>query len=60
MTQNLSYIWGETEKKSPENDNAELAMREQLDEHANFIIDDSGDVLDFLKRQNLSVKRRRR
>ena len=46
MTQNLSYIWGETEKKSPENDNAELAMREQLDEHANFIIDDSG-VMEF-------------
>lgn len=46
MTQNISYIWGETEKKSPENDNAELAMREQLDEHANFIIDDSG-VMEF-------------
>ena len=34
----LSYIWGgkkDTETK-PENDDAELAMREQLDSHGDF------------------------
>jgi len=43
MSAILSYLWG-GKKDTPENDNAELAMREALDNHADFNIKDDGTM----------------
>lgn len=43
MSAILSYLWG-GKKDTPENDNAELAMREALDNHADFKINDNGTM----------------
>jgi hypothetical protein len=42
MSQILSYLWGSSKKDTPENENAELAMREQLDAHQDFRIKEDG------------------
>lgn len=49
MNTMLSYIWG-GKKEKPENENPELAMREALDEKADFNIADDGtmSVDDFI------------
>lgn len=39
----LNYLWG-GKKDKPENENAELAMREALDEHADFKIEEDGTM----------------
>lgn len=47
----LGYLWGGKNKATkPENDNAELAMREQLDAHGEFATKADGtmDLKDFL------------
>jgi len=48
----LSYLWGgkKAEEAKPENENAELAMRDQLDEHGDFAtkIDGTLEYEDFL------------
>lgn len=45
MTSMLSYLWG-GKKEKPENDNAELALREALDAHSDFAIKDDS-VMEF-------------
>jgi len=44
MSSLLSYIWGSGKAEKPENENPELAMREALDEHADFTIEDDGTM----------------
>ena len=48
----LSYLWGgkKSEETKPENENAELAMRDQLDEHGDFAtkIDGTLEYNDFV------------
>ena len=48
----LSYLWGgkKAEEAKPENENPELAMRDQLDEHGDFAtkIDGTLEYEDFL------------
>jgi len=40
----LSYLWGGSKKEKPENENPELAMREQLDSHTEYKIKDDGTM----------------
>lgn len=52
MTSMFSYLWGgkKADDAKPENENAELAMRDQLDSHGDFAckLDGTLEYNDFL------------